>query len=320
MRQVARYGLSVRLSEPLDTMSGACLPNDRSDWNWRRLRTGDQLVIKAEERFEKSVQNTEILAMLVLTRKENQRVIFPNLGVAIKVLRISSNAVRVGIDAPKEIRVLRDEVPDEGADVNPGSSRHATRNRLNATILAVHIVQQQLEKGMIAEAETMLQRALAELETLDRMTAESPMPLFHEAVSGDHRRALLVDDDVNERELLAGLLQLSGYEVDVVDDGMAALSYLSEHGKPDCVLLDMQMPRMDGRTTIAAIRSNPEFKDLKVFAVTGMDRTAVDVSIGDRGVDRWFSKPLKPSEFMRDLDVELRSRRRTEGSLRINRL
>jgi len=271
--------------------------------------------------------------MLVLSRKENQRIVFPNLGVAVEILRISGNAVRIGVDAPPEIRILREEItqrPDarqgagntsavdqSGPVCQPESQdsanaremrefRHTMRNLLNTTSLALHLMQRQLELGMTAQAEETLERTLSEFQRLESIAAKVPAPGSRAPRTSAHPLALLVDDDANERELLAGLLRLHGYQVDIVEDGKAALEYLSEHDRPDCVLLDMEMPRMDGKSTISAIRRNPAFRDLKVFAITGMDPDAVNVPVGNQGIDHWFSKPLKPVEFVNDLDAEMR--------------
>ncbi len=103
--------------------------------------------------------------------------------------------------------------------------------------------------------------------------------------------------------MLAGYLRLCGYEVDTVEDGVSALDYLAKHERPDLVLLDMQMPRMDGSATISAIRRDPNYQGIKLFAVSGMDRNAMQIPIGDRGVNRWFAKPLNPAEFANELDA-----------------
>ena len=119
------------------------------------------------------------------------------------------------------------------------------------------------------------------------------------------RRALLVEDDANESELLAGFLRLSGFSVDTAADGCDALDYLAQHDQPDVVLLDMQMPRCDGRSTISAIRDNPQFQGLRVFAVSGKVPAELGVTVGPQGVDRWFRKPLNPQSLVRELKRDL---------------
>ena len=116
-----------------------------------------------------------------------------------------------------------------------------------------------------------------------------------------HPRALLVEDDQNERELLAGFLRLSGMDVDVVEDGVDALDYLRTKTPPDIILLDMILPRCDGPTTVRQIRSNPGNNRLKIFGVTGHAPESFHLE----GVDRWFRKPLNPEVLLHDLSEEL---------------
>jgi DNA-binding response OmpR family regulator len=118
-------------------------------------------------------------------------------------------------------------------------------------------------------------------------------------------KALLVEDDRNERELLAGFLRMSGLEVDTAGDGGDALDYLRSHDRPDVILLDMGLPRVDGPTTVREIRRDPAWAGLKVFGVTGRLPDEFDLENGPAGIDRWFHKPLDPSALVRDLDREL---------------
>ena len=48
--------------------------------------------------------------MLVISRRENERFVFPNLGIAIQVIKVAGKAAKIGVEAPREIRVLREEL------------------------------------------------------------------------------------------------------------------------------------------------------------------------------------------------------------------
>lgn len=244
--------------------------------------------------------------MLVLSRKPKERVVFPNLGISVEILRVAGKAVRVGVDAPEGVRVLRGELLNDEETCEPAiacrENQHHFKNRLNAGNLALHVLQKQLDAGRLLDAEQTLRQALCIFSELDHLASKQGLsPQQSKTV----RRALVVEDNANERELLAAYLRLCGYEVDAVEDGAAALDYLAGHAQPDVMLLDMQMPRMNGWETIAAIRSKPEYRHIRLCAVSGADQNATHIPLGDLGVDRWFSKPLNPTEFADQLDAEL---------------
>jgi CheY-like chemotaxis protein len=119
------------------------------------------------------------------------------------------------------------------------------------------------------------------------------------------RKALLVEDEENERELLAGFLRLAGFAVDTAGDGCAALDHLRAGERPDVVLLDMGLPRCDGATTAREIRRDPTYAGLKIFAVSGHSSKEYGFDRDPGGIDRWFDKPLDPAMLLRELTQEL---------------
>ena len=119
------------------------------------------------------------------------------------------------------------------------------------------------------------------------------------------RRALLVDDDDNERELLAGYLRLTGFEVETATDGLQAMVQLSRDRRPDVVLMDMHMPRFDGRKAVTAIREDVHYQSLPIFAVTGCDAAEEQIEIGPAGVNRWFRKPVNPKILVEAINEDL---------------
>jgi carbon storage regulator CsrA len=243
--------------------------------------------------------------MLVLSRRSNEKIVFPEVGVTVHLLSTKGGVARIGIEAPPAVPILRGELaPKAPASAGP-SAEHRLRNRLSKMNLSLHVLQRQLEAGLQAEAQATLDNVLAQLETLDRDLAAArgrPKPATLRC------RALVVDDDSNERELLAGLLGMHGCECPTAADGQDCLDYLASHERPDFVLLDMWMPRCDGPDALRQIRADPRFAGLKVFGISGTSPEDLGVGTGPSGVDAWFSKPLDPRKLWEAMQQALGAR------------
>ena len=84
------------------------------------------------------------------------------------------------------------------------------------------------------------------------------------------RTVLIVDDNVDAADSLAGILDAWGHETVVAHDGPAALAALLDFA-PDIALLDIDMPTMDGYELAAHLRFQPGCEDLPIVAITGLD-------------------------------------------------
>ncbi len=247
--------------------------------------------------------------MLVLSRKENEKVLFPHLGIAVQILRVAGGKARLGVEAPNDVSVVRHEIANDEQlaeftrrlMASAAGANHKRRNELQTVLLGLCLIQKQLACNLIDEAEETLSDLIGHITSLQSENTE-PRPVSSVA---SRRRALVVEDNSNERRLLAGYLALSGFDVEAVDDGVQALDYLASHERPDAVVLDMQLPRLGGADAIGVLRSDPRFSGLKVYAVSGMDQRAARVSIGPGGVDHWFSKPLDPQRLVELMNAEM---------------
>jgi carbon storage regulator CsrA len=306
-----------------DLLYGTRLPSAVTEQIVWGIRPDAGLLIQKQQRLKK-----RRLVMLVLSRGRNDKVVFPTLGISVEILRVAGNKVRLGIEAPQEIPVHRHEVSeriaanlvagvsDPGhnaviklpAQTDPLAARldHAIRNRLNAAALGLHVLHRKLEGDDLSDAEATIFKIFNELKAIENELAgpataagvadpDHNVDLRHTEL---HHRALVVEDNDNERELLAGYLRVSGFEVDTAADGLQAMVRLTEKSPPDVVLLDMRMPRFDGRKTISAIRNNPDYRGLKLFAVSGAQPEELNVTLGPKGVDRWFTKPIDPKTLL----------------------
>jgi carbon storage regulator CsrA len=260
--------------------------------------------------------------MLVLTRKQNEKSLFPTVGATVQVLSAKPGVVRLGIEAPPDVTILREELRQQAAAAGaaekpPGGARvtalfhevsHLLRNRLGTLGVGLALAQRQLQAGLAQGAEATLARTEAEYLALrerleDSLESERPRPPTNRCTG----KALLVEDDRNECELLASLLRFAGMTVETAGDGADALDYLRTRGRPDVVLLDMVLPRCDGPTTVRQIRREPAWAGLKIFGVTGHSPNHFELESGPSGVDRWFRKPLDTDRLLRELSEELES-------------
>ena len=90
------------------------------------------------------------------------------------------------------------------------------------------------------------------------------------------RKILLVEDDSQLRELYRNALRTAGYVVAAVEDGADALRQI-EHSMPALVVLDLALPRVDGRDVHRELQARPETRYIPVILVSGTDMADVDV-------------------------------------------
>lgn len=246
--------------------------------------------------------------MLVLTRKLNQRLVFPGTSTTVEVVAIKGGHVRIGIDAPPNVEVWREELMAEKRPAVTAAPRGDWRDVERLIDKRLGLAGQGLEllRGQLGgDALLTLDEVAAELELLrDRIRCEAAGRISA-GMTGQRLKALLVEDNPQERELLALFLRREGLDVDTAGDGADALEYLTTHARPDMLLLDMGLPRLDGPATVSEIRRNPACAGLKIFAVSGHAPGEYNLAVGPAGVDYWFQKPIDPGTLLRDLGREL---------------
>jgi len=120
-------------------------------------------------------------------------------------------------------------------------------------------------------------------------------------------RVLIADDDPSMRALLEAALTREGFETDLVSNGRDALARLREQPF-DVVLLDVDMPFLDGMRTLREIRSSDRFRTLPVILVTGSVDEAERIRGLERGADDYLGKPVQIRELAARVRAQLRER------------
>ena len=117
---------------------------------------------------------------------------------------------------------------------------------------------------------------------------------------------LLIEDNEQNRYLATFLLEQRGHEVVPAESGPLGLE-LAAKIRPDLILLDIQLPGMDGHAVAHALKSDPKLKSIPVVAVT-----SYLFMVGDRekvfaaGVEGYIEKPINPETFVGEIERFLR--------------
>ncbi|MCL4509772.1 MAG: response regulator [Bacteroidetes bacterium] len=110
------------------------------------------------------------------------------------------------------------------------------------------------------------------------------------------RNILVVDDNAINRQLAVYLLKKGGYNVYEAESGRQAFDFLAEQ-TPDVILLDIQLPEMDGVEVLKRIRANAATKNITVIALTAYTMRGDREKFEAAGFDGYLPKPIEPRTF-----------------------
>ena len=123
------------------------------------------------------------------------------------------------------------------------------------------------------------------------------------AAGGNHgrKRILVAEDDPASRELILELLAAEGYQVEMTNDGRAALERLRVQPVPDLVMLDIQMPELDGYEVLKRLRTLPGLDSVPVVAFTAYAMTGDRDRAVAAGFDAYITKPIRIAALREEL-------------------
>jgi two-component system cell cycle response regulator DivK len=114
-------------------------------------------------------------------------------------------------------------------------------------------------------------------------------------------KILYVEDHPAQRDIMAQMLDLSGYEVAVACDGIDGVEQ-AHSWCPDLILMDLRMPRMDGFEAIKLLRSDPETADIPIIAISAWASAKHKERALDAGADEHFTKPVDLSRLIETIN------------------
>ena len=123
-------------------------------------------------------------------------------------------------------------------------------------------------------------------------------------ISLDHkisRKILVVEDSSTIRKVISITLSQKGYEIIEAGDGLEALSRLNE-SKPDLILLDILLPKMDGYQLLSIIKENSTFKNIPVIMLTSKDGIINKVKGKVAGSSAYLTKPFDPAQLVETIE------------------
>ena len=111
------------------------------------------------------------------------------------------------------------------------------------------------------------------------------------------KRILVVEDQEDNRQILRDLLGNAGYELTEAENGEEAIVAVAKE-RPDLILMDIQLPVMDGYEATRRIRTNPDLNSVPIIAVTSYALTGDEDKARAAGCDGYVSKPYSPRDLL----------------------
>jgi two-component system, cell cycle response regulator DivK len=120
------------------------------------------------------------------------------------------------------------------------------------------------------------------------------------------KRILVIEDNEQNLYLVSFILEKHGYKVFVARDGQEGIK-MAVSIKPDLILLDIQLPVMDGYAVAGQIRTNPDLAQIPIIAVTSYAMTGDREKTIEAGCNGYIEKPINPDTFIQQVEQHLAS-------------
>ncbi len=111
------------------------------------------------------------------------------------------------------------------------------------------------------------------------------------------KRILVVEDQEDNRQIIRDLLTSAGYELVEAVDGEEGVR-LAESERPDLILMDIQLPVLDGHEATRRIKQNPELRHIPIIVVTSYALSGDDQKAIAAGSDGYMAKPFSPRQLL----------------------
>jgi two-component system, cell cycle response regulator DivK len=111
------------------------------------------------------------------------------------------------------------------------------------------------------------------------------------------KRILVVEDQPDNRQIIRDMLAPTDYEITEAEDGQQALEAIAKQ-RPDLILMDIQLPIIDGYTATRKIKANPGWRSIPIIAVTSYALSGEEKKAREAGCDDYVPKPFSPRQLL----------------------
>jgi two-component system, cell cycle response regulator DivK len=111
------------------------------------------------------------------------------------------------------------------------------------------------------------------------------------------KRILVIEDNADNRRILRVLLANAGFDLIEAFDGEKGVAMAEQH-RPDLILMDIQLPVLDGYETTRRIKANPQLSDIPIIAVTSYALSGDEIKAREAGCDGYITKPFSPRAIL----------------------
>ena len=119
------------------------------------------------------------------------------------------------------------------------------------------------------------------------------------------KKILVVEDTEDNRQILRDLLSMAGYDMVEAHDGAEGVARAAEH-KPDLILMDIQMPVMDGYEATRRIKADPALNAIPIIVVTSYALSGDEAKARAAGCDAYVTKPYSPRQLLAKINEYLK--------------
>ncbi len=210
------------------------------------------------------------------------------IDIIIHEIGVSDNA---GLDF---LKFLKEDTDLQNVPIILTTERELDQNELEK----LQAISRTLLKKSTLNSDRMVREIewiLRDLNIVSRCHGYTPV---RTTMKGRPARILLAEDNPVNQKLISTILTREGYIVSVVGDGAKAVQAMTEETF-DLILMDIQMPKMDGNEAARQIKGNPWYESIPLIALTAFAMKDDEVRARDAGFDGYLTKPLKKEELLR---------------------